>query len=102
MELSDELELEIAKIGMDEVIDAWVVMDDTHATKCVNMDVPHVTKCVKIAMFENPAYDDGVFYHCTDKNDFRALLRDQNAGFKVVAFSGYKAKYPRVSAPYPM
>ena len=91
MELTDELEIEISKIDMDEVIDAWVVMDDTHASKCV-----------KIAMFENPAYDDGVFYHCTDKNDFRALLRDQNAGFKIVAFSGYKAKYPRVSAPYPM
>ena len=92
MELSEELEIEISKIDMDEVIDAWVVMDDTHATKYV-----------KIAMFENPAYDDGVFYHCTDKNDFRALLRDPaGAGFKVVAFSGYKAKYPRTSAPYPM
>jgi hypothetical protein len=90
MELSEELELEISKIDNDEVIDAWVVMDNNHATKYV-----------KIAMFET-AYDDGVFYHCTDKNDFRALLRDQNAGFKVVAFSGYKAKYPRVSAPYPM
>ena len=89
--LSEELEIEISKIDNDEVIDAWVVMDNTHATKYV-----------KIAMFENPAFDDGVFYHCTDKNDFRALLREQNAGLKVVAFSGYKAKYPRVSAPYPM
>ena len=91
MELSEELELEISKIDNDEVIDAWVVMDNNHATKYV-----------KIAMFENPAFDDGVFYHCTDKNDFRALLRDQNAGFKVVAFSGASAKYPRTSAPYTM